>query len=80
MLAGALVTLFFAWNGSQTFEDLEAKQSVMIYTVLRRHTHFYIKNWGVHFHDRAVCISVMAGLIVEMLFMMFSVYNMLKVS
>ena len=34
MLAGVLVTLFFAWNGSQTFEDQEAKW----YTVLRQHT------------------------------------------
>jgi len=56
VLAGALVTLFFAWNGSQTFEDLEAKRSVMMYAVLRQYTHFYINNWGVHFHDRAICI------------------------
>jgi len=45
--------LFFAWNGSQTFEDLEAKQSVMM---LRQHTHFYINNWGVRFHDYAIRI------------------------
>ena len=68
MLAGALVMLFFAWNGSQTFEDL-------IYTVLRRHTHFYINNRGMRFHDRAVCIFHMAGLILEIFFMLFSGYN-----
>ena len=33
VLAGALVMLFFTWNGSQTVEDLEAKRSVMIYHV-----------------------------------------------
>ena len=30
-------------------------------------------SWGVHFDDSL--FSVMAGLIVEMLFMLFSVYN-----
>ena len=33
MLAGELETFLFAWNGSQAFEDLEAKQSVMIHCV-----------------------------------------------
>jgi len=56
---------------SQTFEELEAKQSVM----LQRHTYFYIDNWGMRFDDQTFCISVMAGLIVEILFMLLSVYN-----
>jgi len=33
VLAGALLTLFFAWNISQTFEELEAKQSLVIHHV-----------------------------------------------
>ena len=37
MLAGALFTLFFACNGSQTFEELEAKLSVMIHRVEATH-------------------------------------------
>ena len=31
--AGVLLTLFFAWNGSQTFNELLVKQSVMIHRV-----------------------------------------------
>jgi len=69
--AGVLLTLFFAWNVSQAFEELDVKQSV----VLRRHTHFYINNWGARFDDRAFRS---AGLVVEMLFMLFSVYNTAK--
>ena len=37
MVAGVLVPLFFAWNGSQTFEDLEAKRSIMIQCVKAAH-------------------------------------------
>ena len=70
MQAGAL---FFACNVSQKFEELEAKQNVMIHRVLRWHTHFYINIWGVRFDNPAFRISVIAGLIVEMLFMLFSV-------
>ena len=44
--------------------------------MLRQHTHFHINNWGAQFDDRAFCVSVMAGLFVEILFMLFSVYNM----
>ena len=71
MLAGALVTLFFAWNGSQTFEDLEAKRSVMIH----HDTPTFISITGA----LALMIvpsvfSIMAGLIVEMLFMLFFAY------
>jgi len=73
--AGALLTLFFAWNISQTFKELEAKQSVMIHRVKATHP-LYINNLGVCFDDSAFRIfRIMAGLIVEMLFMLFSVYN-----
>jgi len=70
--AGALLALFFALNVSQTFKELEAKQSVMIHHVYGN-TSTFISITGVH----AVhfIFSVMAGLIVEMLFMLFSVHN-----
>jgi len=41
VLAGALVMLLFAWNGSQMFEDLEAKRSVMIHHVKATHPLLY---------------------------------------
>jgi len=41
VLAGALVMLFFAWNGSQMFEDLEAKRSIMIQCVEATHPLLY---------------------------------------
>ena len=80
MQAGALFALFFAWNVSQTFEELEAKQSVMIHLV-HGDTPTFISITGtcaltiVH-----SVFSVMAGLIVEMLFMLFSLRNGLKMS
>jgi len=40
--AGALLEIFFAWNVSQMFKELEAKQSVMLW----RHTHFYINKFN----------------------------------
>ena len=60
------------WNSSQTFEELEAKQ----YTVCGKVTPTFISITVV----RALTIvhsvfSVMAGLVVEMLFMLLSVYN-----
>ena len=81
MQAGVLLTLLFAWNGSQTFEGLEAKQSVMIHCV--KVTPTFISITGAHIltivHS---VISVMAILIVEMLFILFSVTlcNGLKMS
>ena len=33
VLAGVLLMLFFAWNVSQTFEELGMKQNVMIHRV-----------------------------------------------
>jgi len=39
--AGALLTLFFAWNVSQTLEELEAKQSVMMHCVNATHPLLY---------------------------------------
>ena len=76
MLAGVLLTLFFDWNGSQMFEELEVKQSIMIHCVKVIHPPTSISIIGVctltivHF-----VFSIMARLIVEMLFMLFSVYN-----
>jgi len=31
--AGALLMLFFAWNGSKTFKELEVKRSVMMHRI-----------------------------------------------
>ena len=39
---------------------------------------FKIENWGVCFDDQTFCISVLTGLIVEMLFILFSIYNTAK--
>ena len=76
MLAGALVMLFFAWNGSQIFEDLEAKRSVMIHYVKATHPCTFISITGAcALTIMPSVLSVMAGLIVEMFFMLFSVYN-----
>jgi len=77
VLARALVTLFFAWNDSQPFKNLEAKRNVMIHRV--KATHPLLYQWL----GRALTIvpsvfSVMAGLIVEMLFILFSVYNTVR--
>ena len=74
MQAGAF--LFFVWNVSQTFKELEVKQSVMIHRVKVRNTPTLISI------TRACTLmivhsifSVMAELIVEMLFMLSSVFN-----
>ena len=64
MQVGAFLALFFAWNVSQTFEELESKWSIMIPI---------ISITGVH--ALTIVHSVIAGLIVEMLFMLFSAYN-----
>ena len=39
--AGALLVLFLAWNISQTFEEVEAKRSVMIHRVNATHQLLY---------------------------------------
>ena len=44
--------LFFAWNVSQTFEELEVKRSVMIHRVKVTHPLLY-QYWGARFNDRA---------------------------
>jgi len=66
---------FFAWNVSQTFEELKVKQSIMIHHVYGD-TPIFISITGacalIIVHS---VFSVMAGLIVEMLFVLFSVYN-----
>ena len=67
VLAGVLLALFFAWNGSQTFEKLEADKG---------DTPTFILITGVCALTIVHSIfSVMAGLVVEMLFMLSSVYN-----
>ena len=75
MQAGALLVLFFAWNVSQTFKELETKQSIMIHHV-HSGTPTFISITGAYvlmiMHS---IFSVMAGLIFKMLFMLFSVYN-----
>ena len=74
MLAGTLLTFFFAWN--VTFEELEVKCRDK--PCLSDPTTFMSIA-----EERALTIkhsifSEMAGLIVEMLFMLFSVYNALQ--
>ena len=51
MQAEELLTLFFAWNGSQTFEELKVKQSVMIHHV--KATPTFISITGACFDNRA---------------------------
>jgi len=69
------LALFFAWNVSQMFEELEAKRSIMIHHVYGV-TSTFISITGVCtlmiVHS---VFSVIAGLIVEILFMLLSVYN-----
>ena len=75
MLAGVLLMLFLAWNGSQTFRELQAKQRVLIHCVKETYP-LFISITRAHTSTIVHSIfSVMAGLIVEMLFMLFSVYN-----
>jgi len=64
VLAGVLVMLFFAWNGSQTFEELEVKRSIMIH----HDTPTFISITGVcTLTIEHSVFSIMAGLFVEML-------------
>ena len=56
MQAGALLVVFFAWNVSQMFEELEAKQSVMIHRVEVTPTFISVTGVCVRFDDRAFCI------------------------
>ena len=71
MQAGVFLMLFFAWNSSQTFEELEVKQSVIINRVLRRHTHFLLITGASALMIVHSVFSAMAGLVVEMLFTLF---------
>ena len=58
----------------KVFKELEAKQSIVVqYDQVTQP--ILINKWGVHFNDRAFRISIMAELIVETLFMLFSIYN-----
>jgi len=73
--AGALLTLFFAWNISQTFKELEAKRGVMKHRVKVAHPLFLSITGVCTLMIVHSVFSLMAGLIVEMLFMLFFVYN-----
>ena len=75
MLTVAFLMLFFTWNVSQTFKELEVKRIAVIYCVKGKHSFLY-PIAGVHaLMIKHFVFSVMTGLIVEMLFMLFSVYN-----
>ena len=75
MLAGVLLMLFFAWNVNQTLEELEAKQKCSG-TACWRDASTFISIIGVlTLMIKHSVFSVMTGLIVEKLFMLFSVYN-----
>ena len=67
-----LLTLFFAWNVSQTLEELEAKRSVIIY---RAKATFISITRACALTIKYSVFFIMAGLIVEMLFMLFSIYK-----
>ena len=74
MLAGVLLTLFLALSVSQAFKELEARQSIVIYCakvtrslLLLEHTYVLTTKHSIFF--------VRAGLIVDMLFILFFVYN-----
>ena len=72
--AGVLLALFLAWNVGLTFEELEAKRSTMIHCV--KVTHPLLSTTGVYILTIMHSVFfVMAGLIVEMLFMLLSVHN-----
>ena len=74
MQAGVLLALFLAWNVGLTFEELEAKRSTMIHCV--KATHPLLSTTGVYILTIMHSVFfVMAGLIVEMLFMLLSVHN-----
>ena len=75
MQAEALLALFFAWNASQMFEELEAKGSVMIHHVYGDTPTFISVTGACTLTIVHSIFSVVAGLIVEMLFMLSSIYN-----
>ena len=63
--------LFLAWNVSQTFKELEAKRSVMIHHVYGNIPTFISITGACALTIVHSVFSVMAGLIVEVLFMLF---------
>ena len=61
---------------SQTFEELEVKRNVMIHHVKVTHPLLYLSIIRVHsLTIEYSVLSVMAGLIVEMLYILSSVYK-----
>ena len=74
MLAEAFLTLFFLWNVSQAFKNVESKQSIMIHSVKVTPTFIAINGVFALMIKHSV-YSVIAEMILEMLFMLFSVCN-----
>ena len=74
-----LCTLFFACNVSQMLEDLEVKWSVVKHFAKLSNTLSYHKLGNTLTIEYSL-FSVKVDLIVEILFMLFSVYNTLKMS
>ena len=60
---------------SNMFEQLEAKRSVVIHTMTKQNAHFKLINEARTLTIEHSVFFVMAGLIVEMLFILFSAYN-----
>jgi len=62
------------------FKQFKAKWRVVIHHDQVTHP-LLNRKWGKSFNDQTFCIfSIIAGLIVEILFMLFSIYNELKMS
>ena len=71
MKAVAFLMLIFAWKVSQTFDELEAKSNIMLHLAKATPSITGIFTLTI-LHS---IFSVMAALIIKMLFMLFSVYN-----
>ena len=66
--------LFFAWTVSKMFDELEVKISVVVQCVKATHAFISVTGSCSLMIEHSV-FPVMAGLIVEVLFMLFSVYS-----
>ena len=74
VLAGALLTLFFAWNVTQSVRS-SWKQSIVVHRDRVAHRLFWLINGARTLTIKHSIFSVMAGLIAEMIFMLLSIYN-----
>ena len=72
-LAGVLLSLFYVWNVANMFEELDGKRSIVIHHD-KPHIHFF-KLINVALMIEYSIFSITAGLMVEILFMLFSVYK-----